>query len=347
MKGVKLLIGLAISGCLLVAGTVTVLIGWMFLSRGGVEHHNVAFDISPAGRTIVFSAADDDLYLFDIASRKVTRLTRTGQTESSPAFSPDGRFMAYSTGPGEHAGNAIHLRSVDGAEDRQVTLGGATFDTSPAFSPDGKRIVFSRAARHRPYSMGGWTWDDWDVWVVDTTGTNLRQVTRQKYYGAGSPKFTGNGRSVIYSAEMNRAGSDLDNALWTVHAAGRQDPTLLMPDARKPGRTYGSWGSEPDVSRDGRLVAFISDRTEPFAYDVCVAGTDGSNARPLGITRIGRYNQQPRFMPDGRSLLYLAGRESNAGSRAIYSLWQVDVDGTNAHEIANSSLFTNPSKWKP
>jgi len=45
--------------------------------------------------------------------------------------------------------------------------------------------------------------------------------------------------------------------------------------------------------------------------------------------------------------LFLAGTESNASSRAIFSLWVVDTDGKNARRIADSGLFTNPLGWKP
>jgi Tol biopolymer transport system component len=119
-----------------------------------------------------------------------------------------------------------------------------------------------------------------------------------------------------------------------------------MPDNRKPGRSYGSWGSDPSLSPDGRKIAFISDRNKPFAYDVCLADADGTHLRTLGITKVARYNRQPRFTPDGKSILFLAGTQTNRGSRAIFSLWRVDVDGRNAREVADSGLFTNPEKWK-
>ncbi len=44
---------------------------------GAIEHGNVAFDISPDGKQIVFSAADGDLYLFNLETRDVRRLTST------------------------------------------------------------------------------------------------------------------------------------------------------------------------------------------------------------------------------------------------------------------------------
>ena len=103
----------------------------------------------------------------------------------------------------------------------------------------------------------------------------------------------------------------------------------------------------PASPRDGNAIVVISDRAKGFNYDVYVTKRDGSDARPLGITRISKYNQNAVFLPDGKAILFLAGTESNMFGRAIFSLWQVDIDGKNARRIADSGLFTDPQHWKP
>ncbi len=65
------------------------------------------------------------------------------------------------------------------------------------------------------------------------------------------------------------------------------------------------------------------------------------------MTRISKHNKSPVFLPDGKAILFLASTEWNAFTRPIFSLWQVEVDGKNAHRIADSGLFTNPQRWKP
>ena len=57
------------------------------------EHGNVSIDWSPDGTTVVFSSADGDLYLFNIESESVTRLTSTDAIESVPSYSPDGKSI--------------------------------------------------------------------------------------------------------------------------------------------------------------------------------------------------------------------------------------------------------------
>jgi len=47
-----------------------------------------------------------------------------------------------------------------------------------------------------------------------------------------------------------------------------------------------------------------------------------------------------------KKILFLAGTEWNAGSRPIFSLWSMDIDGGNAKQVADSGLFTDPDNWK-
>lgn len=65
-------------------------------ARGSqVEHDNVAIAVSPDGQQVAFSAADGDLYLLSLGTRRVSRLTKTDATESSPSFSADGKSLVY------------------------------------------------------------------------------------------------------------------------------------------------------------------------------------------------------------------------------------------------------------
>jgi hypothetical protein len=68
--------------------------------------------------------------------------------------------------------------------------------------------------------------------------------------------------------------------------------------------------------------------------------------RALGVTKLAPYNQNPRFAADGKSVLFLAGTDENRGGRAIYSLWRVNITDGKLEQVADSSLFTNPERWR-
>jgi len=310
-----------------------------------VEHGDVAFDISPDGQQVVFASADGDLYLLHLETSRVCQLTKTPGKEKAPAFSPDGKSIIYAADIKGRKGSCLFVSTLNGNNVRQLTNDPAANDSIPAYSPDGSHIVFARAHRHRPYSMGGWAWDNWDLYVMKSNGTEPRRITRQKYYGVSSPKFLPDGSNIIYSADARLNPPDLSTTIFVVDSSGEQPPKPLTQDysSRVKG---GARASAPDVSKGGS-IAFISDRMEPYHYDIFMSNLDGTGVKSLGVTNVSRYNQDPTFMPDGTSLLFLAGREWNAGSRPIFSLWKVDTDGKNPRCIAESTLFTHPLRWKP
>src|SRR5690349_18574916 len=79
-------------------------------------------------------------------------------------LSPDGKQLLYSRTEKDDGPSHIYIANLDGTKPRQVT-NSASDDRDPAWAPDGKHVIFVRAARHRPYSMGGMVWDDMDLWT--------------------------------------------------------------------------------------------------------------------------------------------------------------------------------------
>lgn len=161
-----------------------------FTGAPTVEHGNVAFDISPDGETLVFSDAEGDLWLFGLTTKTVTRLTSTADRESTPSFSPDGKTIVYASTHDNGKGTSIFSRSIDGAIVRRLTHDEQFSDNQPSFASDGKTIAFARAHLHRRYSLGGWKWDRWDVYVVGADGTNIRRLTESEHYDIAGVSFS-------------------------------------------------------------------------------------------------------------------------------------------------------------
>ncbi|HET7649801.1 MAG TPA: protease, partial [Gammaproteobacteria bacterium] len=109
---------------------------------------NVAKDlsnanISPSGARAVFEAHGD---ILTVPAEKgdVRDITSSpGAAERYPAWSPDGKYIAYfSDAPGEYA---LYIRDQDGLQPpRKIALGEPpSYFYSPVWSPDSKKIVFS------------------------------------------------------------------------------------------------------------------------------------------------------------------------------------------------------------
>lgn len=105
-----------------------------------------ALSWSPDGTRIAFSAYRPNehggLYAVDVATRRLTPLLIHGPGAVDPAWSPDGRSIAF-VRPGVRS-SSIWLLDLRSGRARRVTRGGD--DLAPAWSPDGKALVFVRRA---------------------------------------------------------------------------------------------------------------------------------------------------------------------------------------------------------
>jgi len=104
---------------------------------------------SPDGSEIVFCGLDfggyKDLYVFRVKEETLIRLTHDFYTDDDPTYSPDGKYIAFSsdrTATGKYDGCNIFLMNRKTGELRYLTYGRQK-DQSPAFSPDGKYLAFT------------------------------------------------------------------------------------------------------------------------------------------------------------------------------------------------------------
>lgn len=98
---------------------------------------------SPDGMKLAFTALDR-LWVMDWPEGEPKRLTRMEIGEHQPAWSPDGRWIAYATWSRD-GGNIYKVRSDGSSRPARVTATAAYYQ-NPAWSPDGQRIVMIRTA---------------------------------------------------------------------------------------------------------------------------------------------------------------------------------------------------------
>jgi Tol biopolymer transport system component len=190
--------------------------------------------------------------------------------------------------------------------------------------------------------MGGWTWDDWDVYVVNPDGSGLRRVTTEKHYQLRWPRFTADGKRIYYST----IGGRQPYVSRVVDLTGKPQAGPLERSNSPNGGT-GAWASDARQSFDGQSFVFISDRLRPFSYDVMLGDSKGINVTSLGIAQRGStYNNNPVLSPDNKRILFLASDAEKIASQDIRSLWEVRSDGSSPRQIADAQLFTNPRTWK-
>jgi tricorn protease len=149
------------------------------------------FNLSPTGQRAVFEAHGEILTV-PADKGDIRDLTRTpGAAERDPAWSPDGKWIAYfSEQSGEYA---LYLRAQDGmGEPRKIDLGTPpSYFYSPVWSPDSKRILYHDKR--------------WNLWYLDVASPKPVLVDTDYYeapFHALDPAWSPDSRWITYTRQL-------------------------------------------------------------------------------------------------------------------------------------------------
>ncbi|UCG15597.1 MAG: PD40 domain-containing protein [Phycisphaerales bacterium] len=252
-----------------------------FYSRGATSllrhtftEEGADFDpnVDPTGERMVFASTRHtirpDLYVKNVDGTAVTQLTADPSSDVQPAFSPDGRRVAFAS---DRAGNwDIWVVGVDGTQPTQITRGPED-EVHPSWSPDGKQVVFCSL----PPGSG-----QWEVWIADATAAATKSFIGYGVFPEWCPTH-----SVIAFQRARQRGSRWFS-IWTVE--------LVQGEPRHPTEIASS--SEhalinPSWSPDGQKLTYCTVRTAPasdpdFATAVEIADVWIVNADGRSRTRL-------------------------------------------------------------
>lgn len=306
---------------------------------------------SPDGRDLVYAAVN----------RRGTsiRVRRGDGTELEvarhgfwPRWSPDGRWIAYTTSDPEGGEGTLHVVRPGGTEDRELTTGPSQH-YGLCWTPDSSRVIFSS-------EEGGPT----SLWSVHVSGGGLRSVTR----GPGvcsTPTISADGTRLVFSFSHRR---------WILRLADRASaPTrhiaempglrdaALSADGRRIALALGTAAQSPAVSIldtttgerqtiSGMGASDVAWMADGGSVVVAAPSPDGrlqwvwrlpiGGGLPATVLAGERSMRRPRPSPDGSSLAVVADAEGSM------ELFVRNLEHGTERVIACSPEIESPS-WSP
>jgi serine/threonine protein kinase/WD40 repeat protein len=247
----------------------------------------------------------------------LTRVTFEEGLQAQPTWSPDGRFIAYSS---NQSGNFdIWVQPLGGGRAVQVTTDSAS-DWQPAWSPDGNSLVF-RSER-----------DGGGIFLVPALGGRERRLASFGNW----PEWSPDGAKILFTV-----GAPLASAVGVpaeVYLVSRDGgaPERILSDGLAEFSSMGRITWHPD----GRRVSFLGLKAEKRAFwtvaipDGTATPSEVSEEVARGVKEAELSAVVPGWAPDGESL-YLEGV-----SKGVQNLWRVSVDPRTLRWVAGPARLT-------
>lgn len=302
------------------------------VDRNGGEPNtnNLAMAWSPDGSMLAFTDVRanglNGLFVLDLATRDILDLSEDLNHPDDPAWSPDGRRIAFGGADGEH-GYEIYVTASDGTNRIRVTDypdDGVSGAHMPAWSPDGERIAFRFDLYHAATKT-----ESHGIGIVGASGGNAVTITD----GPDEvPAWSPDGTTVAFV----RRNLDGTSSLRTVTADGREEHVLSRAGVTVASMAASTW------SPDGTRILYSYRDLETSNLGAAV--TDVSTGMEHLIIE-DAFVGMPMWAPDGTRIAFIrddAGRPLPAAS-----LWLIAPDGTDEIEVADGLEHVTDVAWQP
>ncbi len=213
---------------------------WTMRAGGAGRHAVSPADVealSPAlsrdSRLIAFSRRGD-IYVMKANGSSVRRLTFSAAIDGSPAWSADGRWIAYSS---YRSGSAsIWRMRANGGGKTRLAVG--SLDV-PAWSPDNSRIAYA--------GVHG------QIWMMNANGSGKHRLTATASARGvdWAPSWSPDGRRLAYESNVNTGATKPSNEIWVIGADGTHPVRLTHNRVND---------NHPVWSPDGSWLLFSSER---------------------------------------------------------------------------------------
>lgn len=258
---------------------------------------------------VSYQDGESNIYLINVDGSDMTQLTNNRSVDTDPAFSRDGKMIAFVSSRHDVSGGLgeIYFMKANGNSQTRVTYeDGSAY--SPTWSPDGERIAFIQS-----YANG------YKIIIINADGRG-RTAIYSSVNRLTSLDWSPTGTKLVVSKSVG----DFNSVLLTINADGTGELVIAA------GGFLDNY-HHPAWSPDGSLILF---------------GFDGFLKRRLDVIDVNGNNRQtvvdgdsgdPTWSPDGTRIAYtlLAGRN--------FPLLVVNSDGSRHMKVKNDYPARSPS----
>ncbi len=270
----------------------------------GVAHSRLAFVSDRLGAFHEPTGAlrrVKEIFVSDYDGAREERATADGDLDLTPAWSPDGRLLAYTS---YRLGFQDIFVTDLAARRAWPAIVGHARNWLPAWSPDGKQIAFTSSRDGNEA-----------IYVMNADRTDLRRLTTGWAIDT-SPAWSPDGRRIAFTS--NRTGSP---QIWVMDADGANPQQLTKEKyCDRP-----SWSPGPVDE-----IAYVSQTGTGF--DIKVIETAARRVRQLTF---GPVNESPAFSPNGRHIAFTSTR---SGSQQIWTMTRMGTDLRQVTRAGNNSM---------
>ncbi|WP_083601898.1 amidohydrolase family protein [Thalassotalea sp. PP2-459] len=267
-------------------------------------------DVSPDGKAIVFDLLGD-IYTMPITGGKATALMTDIAWQMQPTFSPDGKYIAFTSD--QDGGDNLWVMKADGSDAKPVTKESFRLLNSPAWSPDGNYLV------GRKHYTGSRSLGAGEVWLYHKSGGSGVMLTKRpnEQKDLGEPAFSPDGRYVYFSQDSTPGkyfeySKDSESGIYRIKRFELATGKIKTIIAGKGGAI------RPVPSPDGNSLAFISRddfQSKLYIYDL------NSGEKTLAYENLDRDMQETwaihgvypdmAWLPDNKTLVFWSGGKIN------------------------------------
>lgn len=256
---------------------------------------------------IAFSSNRDgnyEIYLLDVNSGVVQRVTQTPFDENSPVISPDGQQIAYDApDSGDPSNQTIYVMNRDGSAAHEISnYPGSHF--YPTWKADGSQLTFTSTA---VFAYG--------VFRINLNGTG----TIRFVWDAGTSMTTTwapDGTRFAYALTSIDSGYDIHE----IYARDLTTSTVYRLSQA------GAIDFTPNWSPDGKRIVFASKRDGNM--EIYVMNADGSN--PQRLTSDASRDMTPHWLSDSQRIVFVSDRDGNS------ELYLVNADGSGLKRLTDN-----------